>query len=96
MTVPNICPECHGRRGHLLGAVFLACQRCGGRGWIGEGGEEAPPPAAPVWEHRMWSDPVVAAALRCRYCFGARTVVHVDEGSGTLHTIRCPDCAGSP
>ena len=98
MTDPIACPECHGRRGQLVGATFLACQFCGGRGWVGgdnepaERGDEPPTSPGPAWEHKVWTDPAVATAIRCRYCLGARQVANVDECAGTIVMAACPVC----
>lgn len=96
MTDPITCPECHGRRGQLLGSMFLACQFCGGRGWVGgdnepaERGDEPPPDGPPpAWQHKVWSDPWIAGAISCRYCLGSQTVTHVDEEKRTLVTVPC-------
>ncbi len=84
-----------------LGSLHLACRFCGGRGWVGEDNEPAergqecePPPLPAVWEHKVWSDPSVAATLACRYCLGSRRVVHVADGRMTA--TPCPVCAGAP
>ena len=98
MTDPITCPECHGRRGQLVGTAFLACRFCGGRGWVGGDNEPAerddrpllPPP--PAWEHKVWADPTVSAKLPCRYCLGTRQVANVDEAAGTLVMAACPAC----
>ncbi|MEV4173965.1 hypothetical protein [Nonomuraea sp. NPDC049709] len=95
MTDPITCPECHGRRGEQLGDLFLACQFCGGRGWVGgdnepaERGHGEPPPPPPASEHKVWSDPWIAAQLGCRYCLGSKQVSHIDEDAGTLVTVPC-------
>ncbi|MGN9783071.1 hypothetical protein ACTMTF_16685 [Nonomuraea sp. ZG12] len=99
MSDPITCPECEGRRGQRLGRMFLTCRFCQGRGWVGGAHEPAerdqnpPPVQPPAWEHKAWADPVVAAALPCRYCLGARSVAHVDEDSGTLLMAAFPGCA---
>jgi hypothetical protein len=97
MTDPITCPECQGAKGERIGSLFLACRFCGGLGWVGGEHEPAerdqapPPPPPPAWEHKVWSDPSVAAALPCRYCLGARTVMH-DPGNGQMVTVPCPEC----
>ncbi|MEV7006877.1 hypothetical protein [Streptosporangium sp. NPDC051022] len=100
MTDPIACPECEGRRGQQLGGLFLACRFCGGRGQVGgehepaeRGGDREPPPRPAAWEHRVWSDPAVAAVLPCRYCLGARTVSHIDQESRRMTATACPACA---
>lgn len=95
MTDPITCPECGGRRGQLYGGLFLACQFCGGRGWVGgsnepaERGDRPPPPPPPAWQHQVWQDPHIASAISCRVCFGSKQVAHVDEESGVLRTSPC-------
>ncbi|MFC4008882.1 hypothetical protein ACFOY2_16745 [Nonomuraea purpurea] len=89
------CPECEGHRGQQVGSLFLACQFCGGQGSVGGGNEPAergdtpPPPLPPAWEHRVWSDPWIAATLGCRLCLGSRRVTHIDEEAGTLVSVPC-------
>jgi hypothetical protein len=97
------CPECEGRRGQQLGEMFLACRFCGGLGWVGGSNEPAergdqPPPAGPppAWEHKVWTDPAVAAALPCRYCLGAKVVASVNDEAGTLVSAPCPACTPGP
>lgn len=98
MTDPITCPECGGHKGQRLGELFLRCRFCGGLGWVGdhnepaERGEHPPPEPPPAWEHKVWRDPVVVAALPCRYCLGARTVSHIDEESRRMTTAACPAC----
>jgi hypothetical protein len=82
--------------------MFLACRFCGGLGWVGGSNEPAergdqPPPAGPppAWEHKVWMDPVVAAALPCRYCLGAKVVSTIDDEAGTLVSAPCPGCASA-
>ncbi|MBG0831650.1 hypothetical protein HS041_28370 [Planomonospora sp. ID67723] len=96
MTDPIICPECGGDGGQRVGRLRLACRFCGGLGRVGgehepaeRGGQE--PPAGPpaVWEHRIWTDPVAAAALGCRRCLGAGTITHLDRATRTLTTAPC-------
>ncbi|MDP9868749.1 MULTISPECIES: hypothetical protein [Streptosporangium] len=95
MTDPITCPECEGSKGQRLGRLFLACRFCGGLGWVGghnepaERGEAEPPERPAAWEHRIWSDPAVAAALGCRYCLDSGTVAHLDEAARTLVTAPC-------
>ncbi|GAA3531430.1 hypothetical protein GCM10022419_008160 [Nonomuraea rosea] len=95
MTDPITCPECQGDRGKLLGGLFLACQFCGGLGWVGGDNEPAereakpPPPPPTASNHPVWSDPWIAAAFGCRLCLGARKLTHVDEEAGTLITVPC-------
>ncbi|MEV8638816.1 hypothetical protein AB0395_44890 [Streptosporangium sp. NPDC051023] len=100
MTDPITCPECEGRKGQRLGELFLACRFCGGLGWVGGRNEpaergECPPPAGPppVWEHRVWQEPAVAAALLCRYCLGSRQVTTMNEEARTMTMAACPECA---
>ncbi|MGW4426401.1 hypothetical protein [Streptosporangium sp. NPDC004631] len=99
MTDPITCPECGGAKGQRLGALFLACRFCGGLGWVGgehepaERGDQAPPPRPPAWEHRVWRDPVVSAALSCRYCLDTRQVTSIDEQARTMAMAACPACA---
>jgi hypothetical protein len=98
MTDPITCPECHGRRGQVAGTAFLACQFCGGRGWVGgdnepaERGNEPPPEPPPAWEHKVWRDPAVSTRLPCRYCLGARQVANVDDDTRVLVMAPCPVC----
>ncbi|MFB4294778.1 hypothetical protein ACBI99_44615 [Nonomuraea sp. ATR24] len=99
VTDPITCPECGGQRGERLGTLFLACRFCGGRGVVGGAHEPAeqsaePPPGGPppAWQHRVWQDPWIAAAIGCRYCLGSRQVTHVDDEKGTLVTVPC-SCA---
>ncbi|MDH2428295.1 hypothetical protein [Sphaerisporangium sp. TRM90804] len=94
MTDPILCPECRGSRVQAFGSMFLACQFCGGLGKVGgehESAETPPPPAAPppAWEHRVWQDPAVAAAIPCRYCLGAGAVTRIDRQAGTLVSVPC-------
>lgn len=95
VTDPITCPECQGRRGEQLGPLFLACRFCGGTGWVGGDNEPAercqkpPPPPPTATDHKVWSDPWIAAALPCRYCLGAGTVASIDEERGALVTIPC-------
>ncbi|MFC3983433.1 hypothetical protein [Streptosporangium jomthongense] len=101
MTDPIACPECQGRKGQRFGAdLFLTCQFCGGLGWVGghnepaERGDEQESPVPPAaWEHRVWRDPVVAAALPCRYCLGNKKVASVNEASRTMTMAACPACS---
>lgn len=98
MTDPITCPECEGRKGQRLGELFLRCRFCGGLGWVGghnepaERGECPPPEPPPAWEHKVWENPAVSAALSCRHCLGARRVTHIDEVARTLVTADCPVC----
>jgi len=100
VTDPIVCPECEGRRGRELGPLFLACQFCGGRGWVGgvhepaEAGQEPPDGPPPVWEDRRWDDPLVASTFACRYCLGSGQVSHVDRERRTLVTVSCVCPAG--
>lgn len=95
MTDPITCPECDGGGGQRLGRLRIACTFCGGLGWVGgehepaERGEGEPPPRPPAWEHRIWSEPAVAAALACRYCLDSGTVAHLNETARTLVTVPC-------
>ncbi|MGW0806809.1 hypothetical protein [Nonomuraea sp. NPDC002799] len=96
MTDDIACPQCEGRRGELLGKLFLACTFCGGLGWVGGDNEPArhqakPPPQSAV-NHPVWNDPWIAAMIDCRYCLGSRRMAHIDEDAGTLITAPCP-CA---
>ncbi|MEV4069193.1 hypothetical protein ACGFJC_00380 [Nonomuraea fuscirosea] len=101
VTDPITCPECEGGRGERIGPLFLTCRFCAGQGVVGgdnepaERGAKPPPPPPPVARHRVWADPYVAAALGCRLCMGARTVLHIDEEAGTLIAVPC-SCAGAP
>ncbi|MEV0145862.1 MULTISPECIES: hypothetical protein [unclassified Nonomuraea] len=102
MTDPITCPECQGQKGERLGHLFLACQFCGGLGWVGgehepaERGKEPPPDGPPpAWEHKVWSEPYISAQLCCRYCLGARRVTHVDKEAGTMSSASCV-CATPP
>lgn len=100
MTDPITCPECQGAKGERLGELFLACQFCHGRGWVGgdhEPAETPPPPAAPppAWEHKVWGDSYIAAALPCRRCLGSGRLAHVDEETHTLTTGICPCQTGA-
>ncbi|WP_327587022.1 hypothetical protein OHA25_08425 [Nonomuraea sp. NBC_00507] len=101
MTDPITCPECEGKRGQQLGPLFLACLFCGGRGWVGADNEPAeacqkpPPPPPTATDHKVWTDPYIAAAFPCRMCFGSKQVTHVDEDSGVLMTSTCP-CSVEP
>jgi hypothetical protein len=94
------CPECGGRRGQQLGELFLACQFCGGLGWVGGDNEPAerqvkpPPPPPNASNHAVWSDLWIAAALGCRMCLGSKQVTHVDEEAGTLVSVPC-QCVSS-
>ena len=92
MTDPIRCPECEGRLGDQIGALFFACRFCQGRGWVGgehEPGADVPRRRVPVWENRMWNDPNVAATFTCRFCLDARQVAHIDEAAGTIVTVPC-------
>ncbi|MEU8271245.1 hypothetical protein AB0B89_29310 [Sphaerisporangium sp. NPDC049002] len=94
MTDPITCPECSGAGGQRLGPLFLACRFCGGRRVVGgehEPAEPPPPPTSPppAWEHRIWRNPAIAAALPCRYCLGAGQVSHVDADARTLVSVPC-------
>ncbi|RBQ11668.1 hypothetical protein DP939_44825 [Spongiactinospora rosea] len=74
------------------------CPFCCGRGWVGgeyepaEAASKPPPPWPAAWEHKVWHDPIVAAAISCRYCLGAGTVTKVDEAARTMVTADCPVC----
>ncbi|MDI9581028.1 hypothetical protein [Thermobispora bispora] len=46
-----------------------------------------------MWEHRVWRDPVIAAALSCRYCLGSGEVAHVDDAARAVVTVACPVCS---
>lgn len=100
MTDPITCPECQGRKGQQVGGLFLACQFCGGLGWVGgenepaERCEKPPPPVAPAWQHKVWSDPWIASALPCRLCLGSKQVTHIDEAAGTLVSVPCQCVSG--
>ncbi|MEV0618530.1 hypothetical protein AB0I81_34745 [Nonomuraea sp. NPDC050404] len=96
MTDPITCPECGGHQGTKLGDRFLACQFCGGLGWVGgtnepaeRGHDKEPPPPPPAWEHKVWADQWISAQLGCRYCFGSKQIAHVDEECGQLVTVPC-------
>ncbi|MFI6802797.1 hypothetical protein [Streptosporangium canum] len=95
MTDPITCPDGDGDGGRRLGWLRIACAFCGGLGWVGgehepaERGQGEPPPRPPAWEHRIWSEPAVAAALACRYCLGSGTVAHLNETTRTLVTVPC-------
>ncbi|MGI5286661.1 hypothetical protein ACQEVF_25435 [Nonomuraea polychroma] len=101
VTDPITCPECQGHRGERLGTLFLACQFCGGAGWVGGDNEPAercekpPPPPPSATNHKVWSDPWIASAIGCRFCLGSKKVTHVDEETRTLVTVPCP-CAPDP
>ncbi|TDC11420.1 hypothetical protein E1267_00270 [Nonomuraea longispora] len=94
------CPECEGRGGQRYGTLFVACQFCGGLGWVGEhnepaerGNDDQPPPPPPTAaNHKVWTDPYISSAFPCRLCLGARKVSHVDEQAGTLVMVPC-SCA---
>lgn len=95
MTDPITCPECGGRRGEQVGAAFLACQFCHGRGWVGgehepaEQGQEPPDGPPPVWDDPRWRDPAIASAFSCRRCLGAGKVTSVDRERGVLVEAVC-------
>jgi hypothetical protein len=94
MTDRITCPECDGTKGEQLGHLFLACQFCGGLGWVGgpnepaQRGEAPPPEPSPVWAH-----PAMAGTGLCLYCMGAREVIHVAGGVGDpVRRGPCPVC----
>ena len=95
VTDPITCPECGGSKGQRFGTLFLACQFCGGHGWVGgdnepaERGEHPPPAPPPAWKHKVWRDPFMSSAFPCRLCFGSRTVIHVDAEAGTVVQVPC-------
>ncbi|GHE49189.1 hypothetical protein GCM10017673_58420 [Streptosporangium violaceochromogenes] len=100
MTDPLPCPECGGTGQDLsVPRYVLMCMCCYGRGVVGgpddpeENPPASPPDPPPAWEHRVWKNPVVAAALSCRYCLDARRVTRIDEVARTLVTADCPVCA---
>ncbi|MEV4246746.1 hypothetical protein AB0J63_25420 [Streptosporangium canum] len=74
MTDPITYPECEAHRDSASAGCFWPARLCGGLGSVGgdhepaERGEGKPPQRPPAWEHRIWSDPAVASAMRCRYC----------------------------
>ncbi|MDF5758774.1 hypothetical protein [Spongiactinospora sp. TRM90649] len=101
MTDPITCPECEGKKGHRVGELFLACRFCCGRGWVGGEHEPAerdhrpPPEPPPAWEHKVWCDPAVSAAIPCRYCLGSGKVINLGSGvqrGNVLTMADCPAC----
>ncbi|MEV0382392.1 hypothetical protein [Nonomuraea sp. NPDC050643] len=95
VTDPITCPACQGRRGEWFVDLFLACRFCSGLGWVGgdneplERCEKPPPPEPTASDHKVWSDPLIAAAFPCRLCLGSRQVAHLDKEAGTLVTVPC-------
>ncbi|SDH96330.1 hypothetical protein SAMN05421505_12837 [Sinosporangium album] len=94
MTDPVTCPDCEGRKATRIGPLHLGCLRCGGTGALA-GGPPASEGLPPVWEHAIWRDPAVAAAIPCRYCMGARVVTSVNLATQTMATVPCR-CTGGP
>lgn len=94
VTDPLACPECDGSGGDRVGPMFLACRFCAGRGWVGGAYEPAeggavPAERPPAWEDKIWNDPDIAAAFKCRLCLDSKQVSHVDDVARTLVTLPC-------
>lgn len=95
MTDPITCPECGGRRGQQLGALFLACPFCHGRGWVGGEHEPAEPPPPPSHRPPAWAHRSLAGTGICGHCLGAGRVLLLGGGETPRvagRTAPCPSC----
>jgi len=77
------CPDCGGSGEQRMGPLVLACNFCGGRGYVGD--DSGPPPEPPP----VWADVGTANFPGCRVCLGAGHVV-----TSTLQQLPCPACSG--